>query len=278
MLAALFLASSLGAQSSPPQTSAATTCAQQLAAGTSASAMEICLGEDLARLGGPSWPRAADHYRRAVTLASDGGTKARALNALAELQDAKHLNDLQQMEQVLRELIALQPDVLAHLFRLSRVQENRGLIDAAEDTLLAARHQQPEAIDAYRTLAQFYARRTTALQQLAESQKPPDPARLPGERDENGVYRVGGAVTPPQRLDRAVYPPEAQAAGIEGAVVVDLLIGETGDVTDARVVRSVPLLDDEALRTARSWHFKPTIVNGQAVAVRMNVTVNFTVR
>jgi TonB family protein len=36
------------------------------------------------------------------------------------------------------------------------------------------------------------------------------------------------------------------------------------------------MLDAAALAAVRNWHFQPTMVNGQAVPVRMTVTVNFT--
>ena len=96
--------------------------------------------------------------------------------------------------------------------------------------------------------------------------------------DEQGVYRVGGAVQPPQRLDRAVYPPEAIAAGIEGAVIAEVVINPSGDVTEASVLRSVPLLDEAALKAVRNWHFAPALINGEAVPVRMTVSVAFTPR
>jgi TonB family protein len=73
-----------------------------------------------------------------------------------------------------------------------------------------------------------------------------------------------------------VYPPEALASGIEGAVVADVVISETGDVVEAKIVQSVPLLDDAALEALRHWHFAPTLVDGKAAPVRMTVTVNFT--
>ena len=90
------------------------------------------------------------------------------------------------------------------------------------------------------------------------------------------IYRVGGSVVPPPRLDRPVYPPEAAAAGVEGVVIAELVIDESGEVKDAKIVRSIPLLDDAALKAVRNWHYEPTIVNGQPVPVRMTVTVNFT--
>jgi TonB family protein len=46
--------------------------------------------------------------------------------------------------------------------------------------------------------------------------------------------------------------------------------------TGAKVVRSVPLLDEAAIEAVHNWHFQPTLVNGRAVPVRMNVSVVFT--
>jgi hypothetical protein len=61
--------------------------------------------------------------------------------------DAQHLDDPRQMETVLREIISLTPEDLAPVFRLAKVQEDEGLIDAAEATLLDARHKQPDAVE-----------------------------------------------------------------------------------------------------------------------------------
>ncbi len=124
-------------------------------------------------------------------------------------------------------------------------------------------------------LAQFYARRVTALHK-EELRKETQPESGPGERDENGVYRVGNSVTPPSRLDVPRYPPDASAAGIRGAVVAEVVIDTSGNVIDARVVQSIPLLDEAALQAVHNWHYAPTVVNGQPVPVKMNVVVNFT--
>jgi TonB family protein len=56
----------------------------------------------------------------------------------------------------------------------------------------------------------------------------------------------------------------------------EVVVRETGTVTDAKVVRSIPMLDDATPRAARQWKFDPTIVSGQSLPVRMTVTVNFT--
>jgi TonB family protein len=90
--------------------------------------------------------------------------------------------------------------------------------------------------------------------------------------------RVGGDVKPPTRTRdvKPEYPPEAQRAGVQGVVILETVVGADGRVTDARVVRSVPLLDEAALAAVRQWEFTPTLLNGVAVPIVMTVTVSFT--
>jgi TonB family protein len=71
------------------------------------------------------------------------------------------------------------------------------------------------------------------------------------------------------------YPAELQSAGIEGIVEIELTIGEGGQVTDARVVRSVGELDEPALAAVRQWQFAPTQRDGQAVSLLYTVSVPF---
>jgi protein TonB len=72
--------------------------------------------------------------------------------------------------------------------------------------------------------------------------------------------------------------PIAPAAGVLGVVIIDATIGQDGKVKDARVLRSIPLLDQAALDAVRQWEFTPTLLNGVPVPVIMTVTVNFTLQ
>jgi TonB family protein len=92
-----------------------------------------------------------------------------------------------------------------------------------------------------------------------------------------GPVRVGGNIRPPNktRSVNAVYPQTAQAAGIQGVVIVEITIGTDGAVSDARVLRSIPLLDQAALDAVRQWQYEPTLLNGNPVPVIMTATVNF---
>ena len=73
-------------------------------------------------------------------------------------------------------------------------------------------------------------------------------------------------------------PEAASAAGVQGAVIVEVVIDESGAVTQPRILRSIPLLDDAALEAVREWRFEPTVVDGRAVPVRMTLTGQFSYR
>ena len=89
---------------------------------------------------------------------------------------------------------------------------------------------------------------------------------------------MGGNIkTPIKTRDiKPLYPPIAQDANVQGVVIIEALIDIDGKVADARILRSIPLLDAAALSAVQQWEFVPTLVNGVPRAVMMTVTVNFT--
>ena len=89
--------------------------------------------------------------------------------------------------------------------------------------------------------------------------------------------RVGGRIQPPQKVKdvRPVYPPIAQAARVEGDVILEAVIDEQGRVTSVRVLRGHDLLNAAAIDAVRQWEFTPTRLNEEPTAVIMAVTVRF---
>ncbi len=92
------------------------------------------------------------------------------------------------------------------------------------------------------------------------------------------AIRVGGRIRPPQKTRdvRPVYPDIARAARVQGVVIMEVTVGVDGRVIDAKVLRSIPLLDAAALDAVKRWEFEPTLMNGKPVSVIMTVTVQFT--
>jgi TonB family protein len=70
-------------------------------------------------------------------------------------------------------------------------------------------------------------------------------------------------------------------ARLQGIAIVECVALADGTVGDARVVRSLDRrfgLDEEALRAARRWRFKPRLLNGKPVPVIISIELMFTVR
>jgi len=64
------------------------------------------------------------------------------------------------------------------------------------------------------------------------------------------------------------YPSEAAERGVEGNVIVEYAVTETGDVEDVEVVESTdPLFDRAAIVAAQQFKYMPRIAGGRAVAV-----------
>lgn len=92
-----------------------------------------------------------------------------------------------------------------------------------------------------------------------------------------GPLRVGAGVKAPRKIKdvKPIYPAGALADQVHGLVIIEATIGIDGKVKDARVLRSIPLLDRAALDAVRQWEYVPTIVNGAPVSVIMTVIVSF---
>jgi TonB family protein len=90
--------------------------------------------------------------------------------------------------------------------------------------------------------------------------------------------RIGGQIRAPTKLKdvHPLYPAIAQSARVGGLVTIEATIGPDGKVSDAKIVQSIPLLDQSALDAVRQWEYTPTLLNGVPVPVVLTVSVNFT--
>jgi protein TonB len=71
------------------------------------------------------------------------------------------------------------------------------------------------------------------------------------------------------------YPALAQKAGIEGRVTVMVTISKKGDVLNASILKSVPMLDEAALEAAKKCKFKPAKQRDRFVKVKMSIPFDF---
>lgn len=122
----------------------------------------------------------------------------------------------------------------------------------------------------------------------------PEPLRQPGDanpKPEDGVVPPPGVsdeAKPKQApisggvlngkaisLPKPEYPPDAQAAGASGTVVIQVTIDESGMVISTRAISGHPLLRQAAINAAMQARFSPTSVMGEPVKVTGVITYNF---
>jgi protein TonB len=99
-----------------------------------------------------------------------------------------------------------------------------------------------------------------------------------GGGDGSGGDGSGGARVAYGQNPLPPYPLAARRLGMEGVVLLDVLVAPDGRAADVRLVRSSghPPLDDSAVRTVRErWRFIPARRDGAAVESRVTVPIRF---
>jgi protein TonB len=72
------------------------------------------------------------------------------------------------------------------------------------------------------------------------------------------------------------YPPLARQARIQGSVVLQAIISKTGTIENLSVIQGHPMLVQYAIDAVKQWRYRPYMLNGEAVQVDTQITVNFT--
>jgi TonB family protein len=100
-----------------------------------------------------------------------------------------------------------------------------------------------------------------------------------------GAFRPGAGITDPIpiREVKPQYTADAMRAKVQGSVWLKAIVNRDGTVSDVEVIRSLDStfgLDQEAIKAARQWLFRPSIrqVTGEAVPVEITIELAFTLR
>jgi TonB family protein len=103
-------------------------------------------------------------------------------------------------------------------------------------------------------------------------------AKIPPSAETAPGIKIGTGVQPPVLASRVEpkYAPVAKMAKLQGSVLTMVVIGADGSIRNVEVQRGVGLgLDEQAAEAMLQWKFKPAVKDGQPVAVKANVEINF---
>lgn len=98
-----------------------------------------------------------------------------------------------------------------------------------------------------------------------------------------GAFRPGNGVQLPQPIQevKPQYTADAMRAKVQGTVLLECVVLPDGTVGPVEVVRSLDStfgLDQEAIKAAKKWRFKPGTRFGEPVAVLVTIELTFTLR
>ncbi|MCP4549613.1 MAG: TonB family protein [bacterium] len=85
-------------------------------------------------------------------------------------------------------------------------------------------------------------------------------------------------IKPPSKIvaHQPQYTEEALAAGLQGTVIVQVVITETGEVEVIKELKGLPKgLSRSVTKAISAWRFEPALSDGKPIPVYFNVTVNF---
>jgi protein TonB len=110
---------------------------------------------------------------------------------------------------------------------------------------------------------------------LPAAPPPPPPPPAPPK-----PVRVGGQIQAPSLIRRVdpEYPTLARAAKVQGVVILEATVGTSGQVQRVQVLRSIPLLDQAAVKAVKQWRYSPLTLNGKPTPFVLTVTVDFTLK
>jgi len=115
---------------------------------------------------------------------------------------------------------------------------------------------------------------------IVASALPLHAAPQPQSAQERRPIRVGGNVQQSNLVSQVkpAYPPEAKAARIQGTVHLEATISEEGTVVNLVVLSGPDELIESALAAVRQWVYRPTLLNGEPIAVITTIDINYTLQ
>lgn len=91
------------------------------------------------------------------------------------------------------------------------------------------------------------------------------------------TVRVAGKVQEGLLIHKTIpiYPPIAQAAGVQGTVVLQATISRIGTIENLRVISGPIMLQNAAMDAVQQWQYKPYLLGSEPVEVETTVNVIF---
>jgi protein TonB len=97
------------------------------------------------------------------------------------------------------------------------------------------------------------------------------------------AFQPGNGVTMPVEIEKGIprYTTDAMRARVQGSILIECVVQPEGACTNIRVRRSFDPsfgLEEQAMKAAAEWRFRPGTFRGQPVPVRVTMEIAFALR
>ena len=101
--------------------------------------------------------------------------------------------------------------------------------------------------------------------------------RPPAPSSHSAPLRVGGDLQGAKLIHmvRPKYPEAARKSFVQGTVVLEATVAKDGSVVELRYISGPPLLFPAVQKAVSKWRYRPTLLNGQPVAIQTTIKVIF---
>ena len=180
--------------------------------------------------------------------------------------------------------LAVVPAIALALLAFANPKSVAAVVTASvqQDNAVQSEMQSPEPVQVEAVTQPVEVEAVPEVVEMNTEEQAPEETEPQSKKVYNSVEQMpefpGGAAGLMRYLQENIkYPPEAAKNNIEGRVIVQFIIDETGQVGEVKVVRPVSdELDAEAVRVVKTLpKFEPGRQDGEAVSVWYNLPIVF---
>jgi tetratricopeptide (TPR) repeat protein len=184
--------------------------------------------------------KAIDHYKKAAESDPSGNRKL-ALQFLVAAYGPEKLNDPSQAEPIVKRMIEMEPNEPTNYFGLSKMYEDAGRYDEAEQALMKARDIKPDDPIVFTTLSGYYNRQGDFERTIENLEKAADL----DPKNPQGFHLIATFYEEKVRKDFRIAKPQKKDFAIKGIAAEDKALALNPNYVDAMVVKNI-LLRHEA--------------------------------
>jgi tetratricopeptide (TPR) repeat protein len=192
--------------------------------------------------------KAIQHYQKAAQTDPNPSNRKLAMQYLVAAYGSDKLNDPSQAEPVVKRMIEMEPNEPTNYFGLSKMYEDAGRYDEAEQALLKAREMKPNDPIVYTTLSGYYNRQGDFEKTIDNLEK----AAELDPKNPQGFHLIATFYEEKVRKDFRLAPPQKKDYSLKGIEAEDKALSLNPNYVDAMVVKNILLRHEANAETDRA--------------------------